>query len=161
MNSLTYSRMQIIKGWNIPALTTAIRTNILSTGYVGDVAISFTHSYPASQKITVRKDNRSSRWFGALYWWWVSMLVWLGWPRASEWAGRWDVARGWWFFRREPGPDTPETGEGLKEGEWYKSWEPTIRRCVVELVKNSVPMTAPMERMELRAAMQLDGYTAS
>ncbi|EIN08293.1 hypothetical protein PUNSTDRAFT_120702 [Punctularia strigosozonata HHB-11173 SS5] len=149
---------KILRGWNIPGLTTAVHASILATGYTGDVSVTFVPLPEASNMVVVRQDSISSRWLGGAYWWSVGMLAWIGWPGAKEWAGRWDVARGVWSLRRTTTVEGGSGEEGAKEGEWFRSWEPTIRTCVLGRMKSEVPMTMPLEGMAMRAGMDLGGY---
>lgn len=107
----------------------------------------------------MRPVNKLSRMLDAL---WVKILlslvliypaIWL-WRRfSSSGGGRYEVCGAAYALRRH--------GEGEKEGEWMKRWEPTVRHVVGNSIKGGEPMLEPV--VDGHAALPdavraLDGY---
>jgi len=165
----------VVYGWNIDTLKAAIRTTIASTSYVGNVSVSFEYS---SNKICVRSDNRLSRTLSNP---WIKFLmiitliypfVWLYKRFHSRGGGRWEVCGGAYALKRlvpSSGADSksaqyvansPTGGPaevllGLKDGQWLRQWEGSIKRAVTSRLHASLTEPDPPNGL----ALLLDGYT--
>src|ERR1700691_2290949 len=145
---LNFQLTQVVHGWNIDTLKSAIRTTIASTSYAGNISVSFEYT---SNKICVRPDNRLSRILSNP---WIKFLmiitliypfVWLYKRFHSRGGGRWEVCGGAYSLKRlvpageEQNPDSKSALRdqpadisstsrsmkviGLKEGQWLRLWE--------------------------------------
>lgn len=176
--------MQVIHGWNIDALRSAIRTTITSTSYSGNIFISFEYE---ANKIYVRPDNRLSRiiskpWLYFLMWiLLIYPFIWLYKRFHAKGGGRWEVCGGAYALKRlvpadeqQPAADSkvafsdqPESSRsgskkvvGLKEGQWLRQWEGSIKRAVATHLQTAVPLTEPQTHDQPNGmALLLDGYT--
>lgn len=155
----------------------AIRTTIASTSYAGNVTISFEY---ASNKICVRPDNRLSRTLSSP---WLKFLmfitliypiIWLYKRFHSRGGGRWEVCGGAYALKQsvpldeEQNPDSKPTQYagnsssggpitkviGLKEGQWLRQWEGSIRRAVTSRLQGPLTVLDPPNGV----ALLLDGY---
>ncbi|KAI0305119.1 hypothetical protein B0F90DRAFT_1560841, partial [Multifurca ochricompacta] len=149
----------VVHGWNLSILHAAIEDAIRSTRYRGRVAINFEVRV---NKVVVRPDSRLSR---ALSKTWLKILltVTLVYPFIllyqhfnSKGGGRWTVAGGAYALKRwmlppngvQPGavpnlfqtPDGPRILIGVREGEWFRTWEAIIHRSVVNRKIDWTPM---------------------
>jgi hypothetical protein len=76
-------------------------------------------------------------------------------------GGRWAVGGGAYALKRWEVTNTVEGGRvlvGEREGEWFKRWEGTIRRCVMGRKKERRAMSSPDEELTNWPATQLDGF---
>jgi hypothetical protein len=183
LKEFTYEK--VVHGWNIDTLKSAIRTTIASTSYAGNISVSFEYT---SNKICVRPDNRLSRilsnpWIKFLMI--ITLIypfVWLYKRFHSRGGGRWEVCGGAYSLKRlvpageEQNPDSKSALRdqpadisstsrsmkviGLKEGQWLRLWEGSIKRAVASHLQTSVPLTEPKTHDPPNGiALLLDGYT--
>jgi len=114
----------------------------------------------------VRPDGRLSRTLSNTYLKFLLTItlvypfIWLFRRFSARGGGRWTVAGGAYALKRwvvppndaRPGvapylfqtPDGPRVLVGVREGEWFRSWEPTIRRAVSERMVDDMPMYRPL-----------------
>ncbi|KAI0031147.1 hypothetical protein K488DRAFT_25836, partial [Vararia minispora EC-137] len=135
---------KMIYGWKIGVLTSAIRSAIQSTNYTGSISISFDKRLA---RVIIRRDGGfhrllSSIWFRILLWiLLIYPFIWLFKRFHPQGYGKWAVAGSAHaltrFYANGPPPVGQSAGtaghaqpEGLREGEWFKRWEETIRRMV-------------------------------
>ncbi|KAI0068219.1 hypothetical protein BV25DRAFT_1818605 [Artomyces pyxidatus] len=177
---------KVIYGWYIEGLQTAIRSAIFSTHYTGDLAITFESSLAKViiRPNTRLARMLSNPWLKLLL---IVTLVypfiWLFQNFHSRGGGRWTVAGGAYALKRfEPinvdvyGTMTTGNGQvvlphhkivktssgpkllvGMREGEWFKIWEGTIRRMVLARKVDPTPVYMPDDVPNYAAAI-LDGY---
>lgn len=139
--------------------------------------------------ICVRPDNRLSRvlsnpWLKFLMF--ITLVypfIWLYKRFHAKGGGRWEVCGGAYALKRvvpvdqdEANPDSksairdepPEAGPssrrvtkvvGLKEGQWLRQWEGSIKQLVTSRRQSSIPLTLPQMDAPNEVAMLLDGYT--
>jgi len=175
LKEFTYEK--VVHGWDIDSLKSAIRTTITSTPYTGNISVSFECT---SNKIFVRPDNRLSRilsnpWLKFLMF--ITLIypfVWLYKRFHSRGGGRWEVCGGAYAIKRlvpaseEQNPDSKSTLEvrpaggsmkviGLKEGQWLRQWEGSIKHAVASRLQTSLPLTEPRTH-DSGNALLLDGY---
>lgn len=159
LKEFTYTK--VVHGWDLDALTAAVRACILSTHYSGTVKVSCDVS---ANKIYVRPDNRLAR---VLSNGWMKLLliltlvypfIWLFRRFHSRGGGRWEVCGGAYALKRASN-DAKGRVVGMKEGQWLRQWEGTIRHAVGTHLQNAVPLTLPDAPNETARAMLLDGYT--
>ncbi|KAI9509541.1 hypothetical protein F5148DRAFT_978145 [Russula earlei] len=153
---------KVVHGWNLGMLGGAIRDTIKSTGYRGRVIIDFkVHG----NKVVVRPDSRLSRALSS-YWLKILLIVTLVYPFLwlykrfnARGGGRWTVAGGAYALKRwvvpsedvQPGvlvnvfqtPDGPRILVGVREGEWLRAWELTIRAAVTRHRVDPTPLYQP------------------
>ena len=97
-------------------------------------------------------------------------FIWLYKRFASGGGGRWEVCGGAYSLKRVvPVGDgdglpsysstLPSEVVGVREGEWFRSWEGVIRRSVVCRYQSSIPIASPDdEENRGRLFGYLDGY---
>ncbi|KAI0265282.1 hypothetical protein BC834DRAFT_970086 [Gloeopeniophorella convolvens] len=167
---------KVIWGWDLNLLENAIRRTISATHYKGDnVHVCFKSNL---SKVIVRPNTRLSR---AISNPWLKFLliitliypcIWLFQRFHSRGGGRWTVGGGAYALKRwilvpdyaEPDtlPEIHETPEGpriligVREGEWFKRWEGTIRRAVMARKVDKNAMNEPDDVNW--SAQGLDGY---
>jgi hypothetical protein len=119
--------------------------------------------------------------------WWKLLLiitfiypfVWLFKRFHSRGGGRWEVCGGAYAMKQWQEADDEDVGRfgqdaktsalvrgeggtrklvGTREGEWFRSWEGTIRTSVGTRLQDLNPMTSPIESRVNPAAAALDGY---
>jgi len=182
LKEFTYEK--VVHGWNIDTLKSAIRATIASTSYAGNISISFEST---SNKICVRPDNRLSRilsnpWIKFLMF--ITLIypfVWLYKRFHSKGGGRWEVCGGAYSLKqlvpagdeqhldsKSALPNQPAEMSstsrsmkviGLKEGQWLRLWEGSIKRAVASRLQTSVPLTEPQTHDPPNGiALLLDGY---
>ncbi|EIN13775.1 hypothetical protein PUNSTDRAFT_57552 [Punctularia strigosozonata HHB-11173 SS5] len=173
---------KVVYGWNVGALEAATRAAILSTGYKGIIMVSFDMSH---SKICVRSDNRLSRalsnkWLKVLFF--ITLIlpfIWLYKRFHSRGGGRWEVCGGAYAMKQWQQADEEDVGRfgqdaktsalvreeggtrklvGVREGEWFRNWESTIRTSVGTRLIDTIPMTMPIDARANPAAAALDGY---
>lgn len=174
---------QVVYGWNFDALKSAIRATIVSTSYTGEIDVSFEY---AANKVCVRSDNFLSRILSNP---WLESFVNLVYPfiwlfkRFCPWGGgRWEICGGAYALQRsvpaneqnfEPkmalqdqqtnissssGPIASRVG--LREGQWLRQWERSIKHAVASRMRDCRPMTQPqLYELPNNVALSLDGYT--
>ena len=153
--------VQIIYGWNIAALESAVRSIVKSTFYKGNFTVNWVRR---STKIHVRADNTFSRALSSQF---IVVLLWLTCVYPFVWlikyffeGGRWKVCGGGyalkaWQYIPPPqqahvagSPSVVQTSGGaaqlvgMKEGEWFGQWEGTIKRAVASRLQSKTPLTA-------------------
>lgn len=157
-------------------MTSAVRSAILSTHYTGDIKISFDTSMA---KVIVRPDTRLAR---ALSNTWIKFFLiitliypflWLFKRFHARGGGRWAVGGGAYALKRwdpvQPSEDesklrgavvgedgVPRRLVGVREGEWFRYWEGTIRRMVLARKVDPTPVYG--SDVNNWDAMALDGY---
>lgn len=177
--------VQIIYGWDLDALRTAVQGCIKATGYQGDIQVYYQH---LGTQVLVRPNNFIS-WARSSTFMSVLLYGTLLYPFGSIWEQRWDVCGAAYAFKRwehledsRPGqsPDdymwhrkskekidktklrSTELGvsifRGLKEGEWFSAWEDGIARACKARWKSNIPLTAESLVNLNPAAVRLDGY---
>ncbi|KAF7985357.1 hypothetical protein HWV62_6581 [Athelia sp. TMB] len=159
LKEFTYTKA--VHGWDLDALTAAVRACVLSTHYSGNVRISCDVS---ADKIYVRPDNRLAR---VLSNGWLKLLlmvtliypfIWLFRRFHSHGGGRWEVCGGAYALKRVD-KDSKGRVVGVKEGQWLRQWEGTIRHAAATHVQSTVPLVEPDALIESSpSAMLLDGY---
>ncbi|KZP31382.1 hypothetical protein FIBSPDRAFT_849875 [Athelia psychrophila] len=158
LKEFTYTKA--VHGWDLDALTAAVRAGILATGYAGAVRVSCD---VGADKICVRPDNRLAR---VLSNGWLKLLlmltlvypfIWLFRRFHSRGGGRWEVCGGAYALKRAEA-DAKGGVVGLKEGQWLRRWEGSIRYAVATHVQTAVPLTTPDFLHAPARAMLLDGY---
>jgi hypothetical protein len=162
---------KVVYGWNFDGLKSAIRTTIAST-YAGSIEISFECT---SNKVYVRPDNRLSRtlsnpWLKFLMF--ITLVypfIWLFKRFHPRGGGKWEVCGGAYALKRpvlrgeEENADsklglqdqgTTESSNviGLKEGQWLRQWEDTIKRAATSHLRTLLTEPDPPDRV------LLDGY---
>ncbi|VDB99856.1 unnamed protein product, partial [Peniophora sp. CBMAI 1063] len=157
---------KVVFGWQTGVLCNAVRSAVLSTGYAGDIKVDFEKSLA---RVVVRPDTRFQRllsklWFRIIAWiLLVYPIVWLFQRFHPRGLGRWTVAgSAHALHRHQPRVITDEDGEirrqsydeGLREGEWFKAWEGTIRRMAEGRVRSSTAVQLPDDAH----AVRLHGY---
>jgi len=177
LKEFTYEK--VVHGWNVDTLKSAIRATIASTSYTGNTSVTFEYT---SNKICVRSDNRLSRalsnpWLKFLMF--ITLIypfVWLFKRFHGKGGGRWEVCGGAYPLKRwvpasmgqnpdsksvlrDQGADSPSgSGStqviGLKEGQWLRQWEGTIKRAVMSRLQASLTEPDPLNGV----ALLLDGY---
>ncbi|KAJ7630912.1 hypothetical protein FB45DRAFT_1152362 [Roridomyces roridus] len=167
-------------GWNVRQLENAIRSSILATPYHGDIQVEFETT---SATIYIRPDNRISRMLSNK---WLKVLsiillifpfIWLFKRFHSHGGGKWAICGSAHPLKRwapaepqlveiesakgRPATDvvTPDGSRrliGVREGEWFRRWQPTILRAVSTRYQSTNPLYQPSE--EDPAVQALDGY---
>jgi hypothetical protein len=169
----------VVYGWNFDTLKAAIRSTIASTSYAGNISVKFEY---ASNKICVRPDNHLSRilsnpWLKFLMF--ITLIypfVWL--YKRFRGGGRWEVCGGAYSLKRlvpvderntdsksvlrDPFVGSSSTGGptkviGLKEGQWLRQWEGSIKRAVVTRSQTSLTVPEALGPPNGVATL-LDGY---
>jgi len=184
LKEFTYEK--VVYGWNFDALKSAIRATIVSTSYTGNITISFEYT---ANKICVRPDNTLSRtlsnsWLKLLMIvTFVYPFIWLFKRFHSRGGGRWEVCGGAYGLKGSVSADEQisdtkvalqdqHTGNssaggsvtssrmGLKEGQWLRQWERSIKHAVASRMRDSIPLTEPqIYELPNNVALSLDGYT--
>ena len=141
----------------------------------------------SSSKIYIRPDNGLSRTLSNKWLKFLFMIIlvypfiWLFKRYHSHGGGRWEVCGGayalkhWVAVESQDLGDQPQAGGsalvprlietqagmsrliGLREGEWFKTWEGTIRRAVQNRYQSTSPLYQP-DVVVTDAALRLDGY---
>ncbi|KAJ8454977.1 hypothetical protein ONZ51_g12713 [Trametes cubensis] len=169
-----------VYGWDTDQLEAAVRDIILETGYSGSHVVTF---ITWRNVIVVYPDNYLARvldykWVKIALW--VLLIypfIWLFKNYHESGGGKWQVCGGayaikYWDTNTAAPPD-PEASDGdqsaegivqtprgparvvgLKEGEWFKRWERTIRLRVKSRFQSEQLLTTP----DADVAGQLDGY---
>jgi len=180
LKEFTYHKF--VYGWDIDALKSAIRATIISTSYTGDIHISFKH---AAHKISVRPDNIIShihdilsnpilRFIPFVYPFVLLFEYFFG--------AQWQVCGGAYRLKgsvpaEERDPDSkaalrdqqagnsPMGGSttrtiGLKEGQWLRQWERSIKHAVASRRQSFIPLIEPqIHDLPNNIVQSLDGYT--
>ncbi|KAI0292876.1 hypothetical protein BC826DRAFT_1143881 [Russula brevipes] len=150
---------KVVHGWDLSVLDRNIQGAIRSTNYRGDVTINFK---VRDNKVVVRPDGRLSRTLSnsclkfLLIITLVYPFIWLFRRFSARGGGRWTVAGGAYALkcwvvppndaRPGAGPDVfqtpagPRVLVGMQEGEWFRSWEHTIKRSASKRKVDSTPM---------------------
>ncbi|TFK77124.1 hypothetical protein BDN72DRAFT_754946 [Pluteus cervinus] len=172
---------KIMYGWNLQQLESAIRSSIISTNYHGDLRIYFV---PYSSKVYIRPDNKISRMLSNKWLKFLSIItlifpfIWLFKRFHSRGGGRWEVCGGAYALKRPAhageestsslpsGKGQPQTALtqgtsqiiGIREGEWFRKWEPTITRAVTQRYQSPTPFYTPTTQVQYNPGHALDGY---
>lgn len=161
--------VKVLYGWNIGQLEQAVRTTISSTPYNGEVEVHFNIK---NSKVYIRPHGRLSRMLSNI---WIKILliilliypfIWL--YKRFHGGGRWEVCGGAYGLKRVlpigdelPSYSSEQPGKvvGVREGEWFKSWQGIIRRSVIGRYQSSIPIPSP-DNEENRGGLfaYLDGY---
>ncbi|KAI0655128.1 hypothetical protein C8Q70DRAFT_1057778 [Cubamyces menziesii] len=166
-------------GWDTDQLEAAVRDIILETGYSGSHVVTF---ITWRNVIVVYPDNYLARVLD--YKWvkialWVLLIypfIWLFKNYHESGGGKWKVCGGAYAIKywdtntaapHSEASDGDQSAEGivqtprgparvigLKEGEWFKRWERTIRLRVKSRFQSEQLLTTP----DADVAGQLDGY---
>ncbi|KAJ6575087.1 hypothetical protein B0H19DRAFT_1127115 [Mycena capillaripes] len=184
LKEFTYEKVPY--GWNIRQLENAIRASILAAPYRGDIVVKFSTSASTVYIRPDNRLSRmlSNKWLKFLS---IILLIfpfiWLFKRFHSRGGGTWAVCGGAyalksWVPVEEPqaqdvstrkGPAlTPEQGlirtpagtsrlSGMREGEWFRKWQPTIVRAVSNRFQSSTPLYHTTEE-GVPQAHGLDGY---
>jgi hypothetical protein len=149
------TRLQVVHGWDLSVLHRNIQGAIRSTNYRGDVTVNFK---VRDNKVVVRPDGKLSRTLSnhclkfLLIITLVYPFIWLFRRFSARGGGRWTVAGGAYELKRwavspnDAGPDVFQTPAGprilvgLREGDWFRSWEYTIQRSVSKRKVDSTPV---------------------
>ncbi|KAJ8521055.1 hypothetical protein ONZ45_g2194 [Pleurotus djamor] len=162
---------KVLYGWNIEELERAIQDAIVLTPYDGRTSVEFETK---KSKIYIRPDNSLSR---ILSKWWIRVLLWITLIYPFIWlfkrlhplgGGKWQVCGGAYALKRWIEVETESKGNdgsssresrralaGVKEGEWFRIWQPTITRAVLNGHRSHTPLVAPDPAA---AGYHLDGY---
>ena len=146
----------------------AIYEVIRSTRYTGSITVTFETT---GKNVHIRPDTLLSR---AMSVTWIKVILWILLIYPFLWlfrrfhdkgGGRWQVCGAAYALIR-PTPTLPTGGSnglnmeelrqcrvGVREGEWFKAWEGTIKNAVTTGVKDSQPLS-----MHEEPAHMLDGY---
>ncbi|CAK5280213.1 unnamed protein product [Mycena citricolor] len=170
LKEFTYEK--VVYGWNIRQLEHAVRATILATPYHGDLIVEFC---TGASKVYVRPDNRLSRmlsnkWIKVLLWiTFIYPFIWLFKRFHKQGGGSWSVCGGAYALKDEslppyiPSPDgavgaLPQPSGGrLREGEWFRKWQPTIVRAVATHYESFEPLYNTFEEA-VPEAYALDGF---
>ncbi len=160
---------QALYGWNIGQLEQAIRTTISSTPYNGDIEVSFNIK---NSKVYIRPHGRLSRMLSNI-WLKILLIILLIYPfiwlyKRFHGGGRWEVCGGAYGLKRvmpigdelpSYSSEQPSKMVGVREGEWFRSWQGIIRRSVVGRYQSSIPIPSP-DNEENHGSLfgYLDGY---
>ncbi|KAI0052875.1 hypothetical protein FA95DRAFT_1170490 [Auriscalpium vulgare] len=168
---------KVVYGWSTEALENAILTLVRTTHYTGDVTVNFR---PSHNKIIIRPDTHLSRMLSNGWWKFFLIItliypfIWLFQHFHSRGGGRWTVGGGAYALKSWEIPTEADNHErnivqteagprklvGIKEGQWFKAWEGTIRSSVLAKKIDPVPAYAPASLTHSITASMLDGYRA-
>ncbi|KDQ63578.1 hypothetical protein JAAARDRAFT_148049 [Jaapia argillacea MUCL 33604] len=159
---------QAIYGWNFEGIEAAIRSIILATHYTGKLSVDYELT---SSKICVRSGGF---WTETL----LMPFVWLYKKFHPQGGGRWEVCGGayalkYWQHCSQTDIDgdampshiitAPDGVQykllGMREGEWFRLFEGTIRRSVIMKRKSDKVIIDPDDQVP-RSVLALDGYPA-
>lgn len=164
----------------------AIRGAVNETQYRGHVTVDFRLT---ATKIFIRPDNALSRTLSKtivkflLIVFLIYPFIWLFKRYNARGGGRWEVCGGAYSLKYLEPVDSshwendggqplvppriidtehgPARLYGLREGEWFRKWEPVIKRSIMTGLERSEPMRDVGEGPVLGShAHALDGYTA-
>ncbi|KAJ7487574.1 hypothetical protein B0H11DRAFT_2013955 [Mycena galericulata] len=183
LKEFTYEKVPY--GWNIRQLENAVRASILAAPYRGDVSVEFTTSASKIYIRPDNRLSRmlSNKWLKFLS---IILLIfpfiWLFKRFHSRGGGSWAVCGGAYALKHWV-PVEPEAQDlsklkgrlpaaenrslisqdgssrlaGLREGEWFRKWQPTIVRAVCNRYQSSTPLYQTTEE-GTPSAQVLDGY---
>ncbi|KAH9898349.1 hypothetical protein C8Q73DRAFT_684430 [Cubamyces lactineus] len=165
-----------VYGWNIGQLEAAVGKIVQEAEYTGSWSVKF---ITWRNVIRLYPDAYLAR---ALAHTWVKIVLWLFLIYPFLWlfkhfdehgGGKWEVCGGAYALKYwDPNPHTAAAGGdnpagrvvqtpqgparvvGLREGEWFKQWESTIRTRIKNRFQSTQCLTTP----DAVAVQQLDGY---
>ncbi|KAF7306904.1 hypothetical protein MIND_00482900 [Mycena indigotica] len=184
LKEFTYEK--VVYGWNIRQLEHAIHAMIVASPYSGNVTVEFTTTSNKIYIRPDNRLSRllSNKWFKFLTIILILpfLVIWLFKRFHTRGGGTWAVCGGayalkTWVTEQEPqdisisksgrssasADDqglTPTSSRlvGTKEGEWFRRWQGTIARAVVNRFQSSQPLYSTMEDGSSLQARLLDGY---
>ncbi|TFK41187.1 hypothetical protein BDQ12DRAFT_679041 [Crucibulum laeve] len=184
LKELVYEK--VVHGWDISKLEQAIRGAIAETQYRGSVNVAFQLSSTRICIRPDNKLSRLlSRTFYKvlLCIFLIYPFIWLFKRYHSRGGGRWEIYGGAYGLKHIEPLSTDELENaipdmeppslrpriistelgltriiGLREGEWFKEWEPIIKRSVAIGLERSEPMKQTQDG-PISPAHALDGYT--
>lgn len=119
---------QVMYGWDIDALKSAVRSTIHTTGYNGKLSVELETT---GDLIIVRPDTSFSRILSKDRWTKFFLCVCLVYPIVWLYAwivgGKWDICGVAFALKKI---DANHDVNGIREGEWLRAWEDTIKHCV-------------------------------
>jgi hypothetical protein len=187
LKEFTYEK--VVYGWNFDALKSAICATIVSTSYTGKITVSFecTANKICVRSDNSLSRTLSNSWLKLLMIiTFVYPFIWLFKRFHSKGGGRWEVCGGAFGLKCVPaderdsepkkslqdqqtggssassasGSTTSSRMMGLKEGQWLRQWERSIKHAVASRLRDSVPLTEPqIYELPNNVALLLDGYT--
>ncbi|KAI0825081.1 hypothetical protein BC628DRAFT_287069 [Trametes gibbosa] len=168
-----------VYGWNIEKLENAVAQLIRDSGYSGDWSVEVIRR---KDTIRVRPDTFLARalahtWVKALLWLFLLYpFVWLFKRYSKRGGGMWEVCGGAWalkYWEPDPAGVIPGMGDakgrivptmagaarmvGLREGEWFRQWQSTMRGRIASGYASDEPLTTPDPAPE-NPVQTLDGY---
>jgi len=155
---------KVVYGWNIAQLRKSLHGLIRSTRYTGVSTVAFETT---ANNIYIRPDTPLSR---ALSNVWIKVILWVLLIYPFVWlfrrfhehgGGRWRVCGAAYALNRTA-PTASRTGSdgtappnlaepleggpfGVREREWFKAWEGTIKNAVLTGTRSSQPLRRPGE----------------
>ncbi|KAJ7225539.1 hypothetical protein GGX14DRAFT_421002 [Mycena pura] len=178
---------KVVYGWNIRQLENAIRAAIAAAPYRGNVAVEFTTSATKIYIRPDNKLSRmlSNKWFKFLSIILILpfVFIWLFKRFHSRGGGSWSVCGGAYALKSTTTAEPvvqdistlkglpPAAGDrslirtpagssrlvGMREGEWFRKWQPAIVRAVSNRFQSPTPLYHTAEE-GIPQAYGLDGY---
>lgn len=157
--------IEMVYGWNLQQLESAVRHIIVSSLYQGTVEVEFK---TRSSKVYIRPDNKLSRLLSNKWIKFLSIIlliypfIWLFKRFNSRGGGSWEVCGSAHALKRwvpcpqdeinripDPSrilstPDGMRKVVGMRETEWCRLWAPTISRAVATRYQASQPLYDPI-----------------